>query len=112
MYPTFGVLGGVSGKPVSYRAPSPTKMKESSSNIMGKTLCSQSYAPLCYCYVLCTLAVPVWSGVVIVWWQALLWKTGVQVIAPIPISFNLYGHMQCDHTWSSLPVVCNNVAVA
>lgn len=38
MYTTFGVLGGVSGKPVSCGAPNPTKMKECSSNILDKTL--------------------------------------------------------------------------
>lgn len=37
MYPTFGVLGGISGEPVSCRAPNPTKMKESS-NIKEKAL--------------------------------------------------------------------------
>lgn len=36
MYPTFGVLGGVSGE--TGWAPNLTKMKESSSNIMDKAL--------------------------------------------------------------------------
>lgn len=65
MYPTFEVLGGVSGEPVCCRASNPTKMKKSSSNIMEKALLlTILHIPM---LLLCTLAVPVWSSVVIVW---------------------------------------------
>lgn len=110
MYPTFGVLGGISGEPVSCRAPSPTTMKESSSSIKEKTLlltilCIPMLL-LCPVYPCCTC---------LVWCGDCMTSTSLEnrYAGYCSISFNLQGHMQCDHMWSLLLVVCNNiVAVA